>query len=112
MKLKHRNVILRIVKPYQGAKNHVYTGRIVDWEEGFLAIDGCVLNFGRPSTEDPTGGLTVSPREVRWVPRERIQYLRELPDDVDPYDATGFQLTAEGNVREVGADMRPDLLPE
>lgn len=111
MKLKNRNMILRIVKPYPEARNHVYTGHVVDWDEGFLAIDGCVLSFGRPSTEDPSGGLTVSQREVRWVPRERIQYVRELPEAIDPFNAEQFQITPEGKVTH-SESPRPDLLPE
>ena len=111
MKLNHRKIILRIVKPYPQARNHVYTGNVVDWDEGFLAIDGCVLSFGRPTTEDPSGGLTISQREVRWVPRERIQYLRELPEEIDPFNVEHFQVTAEGKVTHA-ATARPDLLPE
>ena len=111
MKLNQRKIILRIVKPYPEARNHVYTGIAVDWEEGFLAIDGRVLSFGRPSTEDPTGGLTVSQREVRWVPRERIQYMRELPDEIDPFDVAHFSVTPEGKVTH-STTPRPDLLPE
>lgn len=111
MELKNKNVILRIVKPYPEARNHVYTGCIVGWDGNLLMIDGCVLNFGRASSEDPTGGLTISQRAVRWVPRERIQYFRELPEDVDPFDAGNFEVTLEGNVSHTGT-ARPDLLPE
>ena len=56
-----RNVVLRIVKPYPQARNHVYTGRVVDYDGNFVVVDGCVLHFGRPSAEDPAGGLTTSP---------------------------------------------------
>ena len=106
-----RDVVLRIVKPYPEARNHVYTGRVIAYDEGFVAIDGSVLHFGRPTTEDPTGGFKKSPRAIRWVPKERIQYIRQLPEGIDPFDPEQFEITAVGGVSTSAAD-RPDLLPE
>jgi len=105
-----RNVILRITKPYQQARNHIYTGKVLARDDRFVLMDGCVFHFGRPSAEDPAGGLTVSRRAQRWVPIDRIQYLRELPPAVDPFRPELFRITADGNI-ESGAG-RPDLLPE
>ncbi len=104
------NVILRIVKPYVQARNHIYTGKVLAKDDRFVLVDGCVFHFGRPSAEDPTGGLTISKRARRWVPIERIQYLRELPAGVDPFQPHLFRITADGNI--TSSDVRPDLLPE
>ena len=111
MELEQKNIILRIVKPYPEARNHVYTGRVVAYDEGFVAIDGSVLHFGRATTEDPTGGFTKSDRAIRWVPKERIQYIRQLPEGIDPFDPEQFEITAAGGISTRAAD-RPDLLPE
>jgi hypothetical protein len=105
----HRNVILRIVKPYPDARNHVYMGRVVGYDGRFVAIDGSVLHFGRATVDDPTGGLTTSARAVRWVALQRIEYVLELPEGVDPFDPTKLNVTAQGSVSF--AD-RPDLLPD
>jgi len=111
MELSAQNIILRIDKPYPQARNHIYTGKVVSYDDRFLAVDGVVFHFGRPSAEDPTGGLTTSGRAVRWIPIERIQYVVEMPKGIDPFSTTSFRLTAEGDVRW-SATERPDLIPE
>ena len=74
----HRKVLVRIVKPYPGARNHVYTGQIVGYDGNFITIDGCVIHFGEASVDDPAGGLTTSARAMRWIAVERVEYIREL----------------------------------
>ena len=106
-----RNVVLRIVKPYPQARNHVYTGRVVDYDGNFVVIDGCVLHFGRPSAEDPAGGLTTSTRAVRWVALQRVEYICELPDEMDPFEVTKLTVSADGSIEYPALD-RPDLLPD
>jgi len=107
----NRNVLLRCVKPYPSARNHVYTGRIIAYDGHFVALDGIVMHFGHPTVDDPTGGLTRSPRAVRWVALQRIEYLRELPEGVDPYEPEHIQVGSQGAL-EITAASRPDLLPE
>jgi hypothetical protein len=104
-----RNVILRIVKPYPDARNHVYMGKVVSYDGRFIGLDGCVLHFGRASVDDPTGGLSTSARAIRWVALQRIEYVLELPDGIDPYDPKKLHVTAGGSVSF--AD-RPDTLPD
>ncbi|MGQ0615070.1 MAG: hypothetical protein ACT4PV_15155 [Planctomycetaceae bacterium] len=104
-----KNMIVRIDKPYPQARNHVYTGKVLDCGPQFLAIDGCVFHFGRPSAEDPAGGLASSRRAVRWIPIPRIQFMREMPQGADPYSTKNFRLTASG---ELSALDRPDLMPD
>lgn len=106
-----RNVVVRIVKPYPEARNHIYTGTAIDYDGRFLAIDGCVLHFGRPTSEDPTGGLTTSKRAVRWVALQRIEYVRELPTKMDPFSPETLKIAADGSVLYpvVGS---PDFIPE
>jgi len=105
------NVIVRIVKPYPGARNHVYTGKVVDYDGRFVALDGGVLHFGKPTVDDPTGGLTTSPRAVRWLALQRIEYIRELPEGMDPFKPDKFNVSADGSIAFKAID-RPDLLPE
>jgi hypothetical protein len=109
--LQKKNVILRVVKPYTEARNHIYTGTVVHCDEGWIGVDGVVFNFGRPTTEDPSGGLTVSPRAIRWLPYGRVQYLRELEEGADPFNPDAFELTEDGRLRFAASD-RPDLLPD
>jgi hypothetical protein len=106
-----RNIVLRVVKPYPEAKNHIYTGRAVDYDGRFVAIDGHVLNFGRPSADDPTGGLTISERAIRWVALQRVEYIRELPEGIDPFKPAEIDVSVDGNIRYHATD-RPDLIPE
>jgi len=110
MNLTDRNILLRIAKPYPEAHNHIYTGRITDYDRTFLEVDGCVLNFTRPTTEDPTGGLTISPRAIRWIPVERVQYIRQLTPGTDPFDPEAMRITEEGNIVPTSLN-RPDELP-
>jgi hypothetical protein len=112
MELLGKNVILRIDKPYPQARNHIYTGKVVAYDGRLLSVDGMVFHFGRPSAEDPTGGLTTSGRAVRWIPIDRIQYVVEMPKGMDPYStAANFRLTAEGDLQWLASE-RPDLIPE
>jgi hypothetical protein len=106
-----RNVVMRIVKPYPGARNHIYTGRIVGYDGNFVAFDGCVLNYGRASSDDPGGGLTVSQRALRWVALQRVEYIRELPDGMNPFDPASLEVSADGSIVYPAVD-RPDLLPD
>ena len=111
MHLKDRNLVLRIVKPYPEARSHVYTGNVVDYDGNMLVFDGCVLHFGRATADDPSGGLTVSKRAVRWIPTQRIEYIRELPDGLDPFGVDSLEINSDGSL--VYPDMdRPDLLPD
>jgi hypothetical protein len=107
----NRNVLLRCVKPYPQARNHVYTGRVLSYDGHFVTIDGIVLHFGHPSVDDPTGGLTRSPRSVRWVALQRIEYIRELPKGVNPFEPEDIKVGSSGAL-EINALTRPDLLPE
>jgi hypothetical protein len=107
----NRNVLLRCVKPYPTARNHVYTGRILAYDGHFVTVDGIVLHFGHPSVDDPTGGLTRSGRAVRWVALQRIEYIRELPTGVDPFAPENIKVGSQGAL-EISALSRPDLLPE
>ena len=109
--LQKKNIILRVVKPYSEARNHIYTGTVLQCDDGWIGIDGVVFNFGRPTTEDPSGGLTISPRAVRWLPYDRVQYLRELEEGADPFNPDAFELTEDGRLRFTATD-RPDLLPD
>ncbi len=106
----HRNVVMRINKPYKGAHNHVYTGQIVGYDGHFVTIDGCVLHFGDASVDDPTGGLTTSVRAMRWVAVQRIEYIRELPEGVDPFAPESLRVTEDGGL-DYNVLERPDLLP-
>jgi hypothetical protein len=106
-----RNVVIRIVKPYPEAKNHLYLGCAVDFGSGVVALDCTVLNFGRPTSDDPTGGLTISTRATRWIPLQRIEYIRELPEDLDPFQPDRIDVAADGNI-SYHATERPDLIPE
>lgn len=108
---ENRNVIMRIVKPYQGARSHVYTGRIMWYDGNFIGFDGCVLHYGRPSSDDPTGGLTISRRAVRWVVLQRVEYIRELPEGMDPFDPEKIQVSTDGSIEYPAVD-RPDLIPD
>ena len=110
MNFNDRDVALRIVKPYPGARSHIYTGRIVDYDGNFIAFDGCVLNFGRPSTDDPTGGLTVSHRAVRWVALQRVEYIRELPPGMDPFAPDTLALNPDGSL--VYPEAATSAIPE
>jgi len=107
----NRNVLMRCVKPYPTARNHVYTGKLLGYDGHFVTIDGIVLHFGHPSVDDPTGGLTRSPRAVRWVALQRIEYIRELPKDVDVFEPANVKVGSQGSL-ELDALARPDLLPE
>lgn len=111
MDFSNRNVVMRIVKPYPAARSHVYTGQVIDYDGKFVAFDGCVLHFGRPSTDDPTGGLTISRRAVRWVALQRVEYIRELPEGMDPYDPAKLEVSSDGSIL-YPASERPDLLPD
>ncbi len=93
-----RNVVVRIVKPYPTARNHIYTGEVVDYDGHFVAIDGCVLHFGRPTSEDPTGGLTSSHRALRWLALQRIEYIRELPAEIDPFSPDTLKIASDGSI--------------
>jgi hypothetical protein len=106
-----RNVLLRIVKSYPSARNHVYSGRILDYDGCFVGVDSCVLHFGRPSAEDPTGGLTRSGRALRWVTLQRVEYILEYPADVDPFAPEKLKVTSDGAI-EYSALARPDLIPD
>jgi hypothetical protein len=106
-----RSILLRVVKHYPQARNHIYVGTVVARDDQFVTVDGSVFHFGRPTSDDPTGGLTVSKRALRWVPIARIQYIRELPAGVDPHSPRTFRLTADGNL-SVTASERPDLIPD
>ena len=110
MDFKDRNLALRIVKPYPEARSHIYTGRIVDYDGNFIAFDGCVLNFGRRSAEDPTGGMTISHRAVRWLALQRVEYIRELPDGMDPFAPDSIAVNADGSL--VYPDAGPKPIPE
>ena len=110
MEFVNRNVVLRIVKPYPEARNHVYTGVLTAYDGKFVEIDGCVLHFGRASVDDPTGGLTKSPRAVRWVSLQRVEYIRELPKGMDPFDPEHLKVAEDGSL-DYSAGERPDLLP-
>lgn len=105
------NVLMRCVKPYPTARNHVYTGKLLGYDGHFVTIDGIVLHFGHPTVDDPTGGLTGSPRAVRWVALQRIEYIRELPENVDPFAPENIKVGSQGSL-EINASARPDLLPE
>lgn len=107
----NRNVLMRCVKPYPTARNHVYTGKLLGYDGHFVTIDGIVLHFGHPSVDDPTGGLTRSPRAVRWVALQRIEYIRELPKDIDVFEPAHVKVGSQGSL-EIDALSRPDLLPE
>jgi len=107
----NRNVMMRCVKPYPTARNHVYTGKLLGYDGHFVTIDGIVLHFGHPSVDDPTGGLTRSPRAVRWVALQRIEYIRELPQDIDVFEPANVKVGSQGSL-EIDALSRPDLLPE
>jgi hypothetical protein len=106
-----KSVLMRCVKPYPSARNHVYTGKIIAYDGHFVTIDGIVLHFGHPSVDDPTGGLARSPRAIRWVALQRIEYIRELPQGVDPYAPAHIKVGSQGTV-EIDPLSRPDLLPE
>ena len=106
-----RAVVIRIVKPYPEARSHIYLGKVVAYDGRFIGIDGCVLHFGRATLEDPTGGLTTSGRAVRWVFRDRVEYILELPDGMDPYDPEQLTVSPDGSLKASLAD-RPDLLPD
>jgi hypothetical protein len=107
----HRKVLVRIVKPYPGARNHVYTGQIVGYDGNFITIDGCVIHFGEATVDDPAGGLTTSVRAMRWVAVERVEYIRELPEGMDPFDPESLRVTENGSL-DYNLLERPDLLPE
>lgn len=111
MEFNDRNVVLRIVKPYPEARSHIYTGQVIDYDGNFVAFDGCVMHFGRPSTDDPSGGLTISHRAVRWVALQRVEYIRELPDEMDPFAPDKMDLNADGSLAYPGS-ARPDLIPD
>lgn len=106
-----RNVVIRIVKLYPQARNHVYTGQIVGYDGNFVTIDGCVLHFGKATVDDPTGGLTTSGRAMRWVAVDRVEYIRELPDGMDPFSPENLRVTGDGSL-DYNVLERPDLLPE
>ena len=106
-----RNVALRIVKPYPEARNHIYTGRALAFDGKFVAIDGCVLHFGKASVDDPAGGLTTSSRAVRWVALQRIEYIHELPASANPFAPEEIKVGADGSLDYDALD-RPDLLPD
>ena len=106
----HRNGLVRITKPYPNARNHVYTGQIVGYDGNFVTIDGCVLHFGEPTVDDPTGGLTTSARAMRWIAVNRVEYIRELPEGVDPFAPEKLRVTGDGGI-DYAALERPDLLP-
>jgi hypothetical protein len=107
----HRKVLVRIVKPYPGARNHVYTGQIVGYDGHFITIDGCVIHFGEATVDDPTGGVTTSGRAMRWIAVERIEYIRELPEGMDPFAPEKLRVQDDGSLDYTVLD-RPDLLPE
>jgi len=106
-----RAVVIRIVKPYAGARNHIYLGKVVEYDGRFVTLDGCVMHFGKPSVDDPTGGLTTSPRAVRWVALQRIEYIRELPEGTDPFSPDKIQVSSDGSLHYSVAG-RPDLIPD
>ena len=106
-----RNVVMRIAKPYPGARSHVYVGRVVAYDGRFVAFDGSVLHYGHRTADDPTGGLTVSKRAVRWVALQRIEYIREMPEGMDPYDPEKIEVSADGSLLFAMID-RPDLIPD
>ena len=101
MDFLERNVILRVVKAYAGEHTHVYAGRVVGFDNAFVCIDGRVFHFARPNAEDPTGGMTSSPRAIRWVPVQRIEYMRDLPERLDIFSPDAFRLTPDGTLRAV-----------
>ena len=109
--LLNRNVLMRIVKPYPEARNHIYSGRVQEYDGRFICIDGYVLHFARASADDPSGGLTTSARGKRWVALERVEYIRELPEGIDPFNPEGVQVSADGSVT-YDALHRPDLIPD
>jgi hypothetical protein len=111
MDFTNKNVVLRIVKPYPDARAHVYAGQIVSYDGNFLAFDGIVMHHGKPSGDDPTGGLTLSSRTVRWVPLERVEYIRELPEGTNPFEPEAFEVTGDGGLNFPATD-RPDLIPD
>jgi len=96
-----RNVVLRVVKAYPTEHTHVYAGRIVAFDGAFVCMDGRVFHFARPNAEDPTGGLTSSPRAIRWVPVQRIEYMRDLPPKLDVFHPSAFRLTPDGGLQAV-----------
>ena len=106
-----RKVVMRITKPYPGARSHVYAGQVVGYDGRFVAFDGFVLHYGRPSADDPTGGLTISERAVRWVALQRVEYIRELPGKMDPFDPKAFEVSSSGGLLFRALD-RPDLIPD
>ena len=106
-----RQVLLRIVKPYHEARNHIYAGQVIDYDGNFVCLDCSVLHFGRATSDDPTGGLTTSTRAKRWVALPRIEYIRELPKGMDPFDPDKFNVAADGGI-DLSAFDRPDLLPD
>ncbi|NJN14120.1 MAG: hypothetical protein HC813_00145 [Planctomycetes bacterium] len=103
MELIGNSVILRIVKSYPAEHSHVYAGRVLGFDGSFLAIDGRVFHFARPNAEDPTGGMSTSPRAVRWVPVGRIEYIRELPSTLDVFGADAFRVRADGSLEAARA---------
>jgi len=111
VELVGHHVVIRIVKPYPHARNHIYTGRVLAYDGKLITIDGCVLHYGKASVDDPTGGLTTSSRAIRWVALQRVEYIRELPEGADPYDPGGINVTTDGSL-EIHVADRPDLLPE
>jgi len=105
-----RQILLRIVKPYHEARNHVYAGTVLGYDGHFLCVDCTVMTFGRATADDPAGGLTTSGRATRWVALQRIEFIRELPEGMDPFDPEKFKVH-DGRI-DLSAFDRPDLLPD
>ncbi len=48
---------------------------------------------------------------MRWVAVERVEYIRELPEGMDPFDPESLRVTENGSL-DYNLLERPYLLPE
>jgi len=47
---------------------------------------------------------------VRWIPLQRVEYVRQLPEGMDPYDLDHLRVSEGGNI-SYSILNRPDLMP-
>jgi hypothetical protein len=72
-----RDIVLRTVKPHAEAEDRLYVGRALECDRHFVAVDGYALAYGRPTPEDPSGGVVVSRRARSFIPVSGIECIEE-----------------------------------
>lgn len=96
-----RHIVLRTVKPYAEAEDRLYVGRALECDRDFVAVDGYALAYGRPTSEDPSGGLTVSCRARSFIPLSGIACIEDAAEVVE----------AGGHLATIIAGLPPEGSP-